>query len=95
MGQSRGLFRTDGREAILKGGASGAAAVVPGHGEKSPLLEYVSGKLPESEMPPKAVRERLPALTTDEIVLLCAWIDQGADWPAGALLTSPTIAKLR
>src|SRR5262249_55971705 len=33
----RGLFRIDCRDALLKGGASGAAAIVPGHSEKSPL----------------------------------------------------------
>jgi hypothetical protein len=87
--KSHGLFRLDGRDAILNGGASGAAAIVPGHSEKSPLIAHVSGKVPESEMPPKAVRERFPALTTDEVGLLGAWIDQGAEWPTGVLLTSP------
>ena len=91
----RGLFRIDGRDAILKGGASGEAAIVPGHSEKSPLIDYVSGKVPESEMPPRAVRERFPALTTDEVALLRAWIDQGAEWPTGVLLTSPKIEKQR
>jgi ankyrin repeat protein len=86
----RGLFRIDGRDAILNGGASGAAAVVPGHGEKSPLIAYVSGRVPESEMPPRAVRERFPALTPDEVGLLLAWIDQGAEWPAGVVLAVPT-----
>jgi hypothetical protein len=89
----RGLFRIDGRETILKGGASGAAAIVPGHSEKSPLIDYVSDKAPESEMPPRAVRERVPALTKDEVTLLRAWIDQGAEWPKGVLLTSPQIRK--
>jgi hypothetical protein len=46
-------------------------------------------------MPPKAVRKRFPALETDEVALLCAWIDQGAEWPTGVLLTSPTTAKQR
>jgi hypothetical protein len=89
----RGLFRIDGRDAIQKGGASGAAAIVPGHSEKSPLIDYVSGKVPESEMPPRAVRERAPALTTDEVALLRAWIDQGAEWPTGVSLASPQSAK--
>jgi mono/diheme cytochrome c family protein len=93
--QPRGLFRIDGRDAFLKGGASGEAAIVPGHSEKSPLIDHVSGKVPESEMPPRAVRERFPALTTDEVALLRAWIDQGAEWPTGVLLTSPRIEKQR
>jgi len=91
----RGLFRVDSRDAILKGGASGDAAIVPGHSEKSPLIDHLSGKVPESEMPPRAVRERFPALTTDEVGLLRAWIDQGAEWPTGVLLTSPKIEKQR
>jgi hypothetical protein len=91
----RGLLRIDGRDAILKGGASGEEAIVPGHSEKSPLIDYVSGKVPESEMPPKAARKRFPALTTDEITLLRAWIDQGAEWPTDMLLTAPKIEKQR
>jgi ankyrin repeat protein len=91
----RSLFRLDGRDAILKGGASGEAAVVPGHSGTSLLIGYVSGKSPDSEMPPKAVRERFPALTADEVELLRAWIDQGADWPTGVLLSSPKIEKQR
>jgi hypothetical protein len=59
------------------------------------LIDYVSGKVPESEMPPRALRERFPALSPDEIALLRAWIDQGAGWPAGVLLTAPKVAKQR
>jgi hypothetical protein len=91
----RGLFRIDGRDAILKGGTSGEAAIVPGHSEKSPLIDYVSGKVPELEMPPKAARGRIPGLKTDEVALLRAWIDQGAEWPKIVLLISPMIEKQR
>ena len=91
----RSHFRLDGRDAMLKGGASGAVAIVPGHSKKSPLIDYVSGKASESEMPPKAVRDRFPALTSDEVALLRAWIDQGAEWPTGVVLTSPKLAKQR
>jgi hypothetical protein len=91
----RGLFRVDARDAILKGGASGEAAIVPGHSEKSPLIDYVSGNVPDSEMPPKAKRKRFPALKTDDVALLRAWIDQGAEWPKDVLLSAPTIEKQR
>jgi hypothetical protein len=91
----RSRFRVDGRDAILRGGDSGLAAVVAGHSEKSRLIDYVSGKVPESEMPPTAVRERFPGLTADEVALLRGWIDQGAEWPTGVLLTSPKIEKQR
>jgi hypothetical protein len=88
----RGLFRIDSRDAILKGGASGAAAIVPGHSEKSPLIDYVSCQVPESEMPPRAVRDRFPALSPDEVALVRAWVDQGAEWPTGLSLTLPQFA---
>jgi hypothetical protein len=90
----RGLFRIDDRAAILKGGASGAA-LVPGHSEKSRLIDYVSGTVLDSEMPPRAVREKYPALKPDEVTLLRAWIDQGAEWPSGAVLEAPAIEKQR
>jgi hypothetical protein len=89
----RGLFRIDGRESILKGGASGEAAIVPGNSEKSPLIDFVSGTVPDSEMPPKAQRKRFPALKTDEVALLRAWIDQGAEWPNGVLLSAQKLEK--
>jgi ankyrin repeat protein len=91
----RGLFHIVSRDGILKGGASGEAAIVPGHSGKSPLIDYVSRNLPDSEMPPKAQRKRFPALRTDEIALLSAWIDQGAEWPKDVLLSWPTIEKRR
>ena len=91
----RGLFRVDGREAILRGGASGEAAIVPGRSEESPLVDYVSGKVPDAEMPPRAQRERYPALRADEVALLRAWIDQGAEWPEGVSLASPKVGRSR
>jgi hypothetical protein len=91
----RGLFRVEGRDAMLKGGASGEAAIVPGHSEQSPLIDYVSGNVPASEMPPRARRERFPALKTDDVALLRAWIDHGAEWPKGVSLSAPRIEKQR
>jgi ankyrin repeat protein len=91
----RGLFRVDGRHALLKRGASGEAAVVAGHSEMSPLIDYVSGRVPDLEMPPKAQRRRFPALRADEVALVRAWIDQGAEWPQGVSLSASTIEKPR
>jgi hypothetical protein len=66
-----------------------------GHIEKSPLIAYVSGKAPESEMPPSALPDRFLALSPDEVALLRAWIDQGAERPAGLLFAPPKIEKPR
>ncbi len=71
------------REAMLQGGESGKAAIIPGGGAKSPLVHYVSGQVEELEMPPLGKRGKFPALTHDEIVRITAWIDQGAAWPEG------------
>jgi hypothetical protein len=60
---------------MLKGGASGEAAIVPGRSEKSLLIDYVSDHVPGSEMPPKAQRNRFPALKEDDVALLRAWVD--------------------
>ena len=91
----RGLFRIDSRDAILKGGASGEAAIVPGYSEKSPLIDYVSGGIPDLEMPPKARREVFPALRADEVAFLRAWIDEGAEWPKDVFLSAPRIEPKR
>jgi ankyrin repeat protein len=85
----RGFLRVDLRDGLLRGGESGEAAIIPGHGDKSPLIAYVSGRLPDSEMPPKAQRKKFPALNRDEVNLLRAWIDQGAAWPKDVTLTGP------
>jgi hypothetical protein len=91
----RSLFRVDGREVILRGGASGEAAIVPWRSEQSPLVDDVSGKVPEEEMPPRAQRKRYPALRADEVELLRAWIDQGAEWPNGVSLATPKAGRSR
>jgi hypothetical protein len=91
----RGLFRIDTPDAILKGGASGEAAIIPGHSEKSRLIDYVSGDVPDSEMPPRSRRKNYPALKADDVLILRTWIDQGAKWPTGLQLSAPKIESRR
>ena len=80
------------KEAALKGGDNGID-IVPGQSAKSPLIHYVAGVVPDLVMPP----ERYPRLTSEQIGLLRAWIDQGPVWPANAPATrfqfalSPTL----
>jgi hypothetical protein len=71
-------YRVDSREAIIKGGDSDEAAIVPGKSEKSPLIHYVADLVVDMEMPPTDKREKYPAWTKDQIALVRAWIDQGA-----------------
>jgi hypothetical protein len=82
--RARSHFRVDSRDALLKGGDTGEAAVVPGHSDRSPLLRYVSGPGGDLEMPPPDKRDKFTPLSAREVQLLRAWIDQDAAWPGGA-----------
>ena len=68
-------FRLDMKESALKGGDLGPA-IVPGHSADSLLIQAVSGLKADLVMPRRGER-----LTTQQIGLLRAWIDQGAIWP--------------
>jgi mono/diheme cytochrome c family protein len=69
-------FRLDVKEKALAGGESGVA-LIPGKSAESPLIHFVAGLVPDKVMPQKGER-----LTAEQIGVLRAWIDQGADWPA-------------
>jgi ankyrin repeat protein len=86
--KQRSNFRVDSRDALLKGGNSGTAVVVPGRSAQSPLLEYVNGRVEGMEMPPLPKRDKFAAFTKDEVELVRAWIEQGAVWPADVILHS-------
>jgi ankyrin repeat protein len=85
----RSRFRVDSRAALVQGGNSGEAALLPGQSGRSPLIQYVSGPAANLEMPPPAKRDRFPSLTKEEVQLLAAWIDQGAVWPKNVDLSPP------
>jgi mono/diheme cytochrome c family protein len=68
-------FRLDRKTAALKGGDSGPA-IVPGKSAESLLVQLVAGADPDRLMPQKGER-----LTSEQIGVLRAWIDQGAPWP--------------
>jgi hypothetical protein len=68
------------REALLKGGASGEPAIAPGYSDDSTLIQYVTGKIEDLEMPPLDRREKYPPLSAAEIDRLRTWIDAGAPW---------------
>src|SRR6185369_6984149 len=76
-GRDKGDFKIDSRETLLKGGGSGPAIVV-GKSAESYLIELVMGFDPDNVMPKKGTK-----LTQEQIGLLRAWIDQGAQWDAG------------
>ncbi len=76
--QEAGL-RLDVRSRALAGG-DGGKVIVAGRSAASRLVLAVAGTEPEiGRMPPDDLGQ---PLTNEQIGLLRAWIDQGADWPA-------------
>ncbi|TWT75025.1 PSD1 and planctomycete cytochrome C domain-containing protein [Allorhodopirellula solitaria] len=73
--QESGL-RLDRRGMMLRGGDSGLAAVVPGHPEKSYLVQAINHVDEGMSMPPD--EDKIPA---EEIELITRWIQEGAQWP--------------
>lgn len=72
-------YRLDVRSIALKGGDSGARAIVPHASAESRLVRYISGAEPDIVMPPPD--SGVPPLSQDEIALIAAWIDAGPNWP--------------
>jgi mono/diheme cytochrome c family protein len=73
-------FRLDNRDSALKGGKEGVD-ILPGKSAESPLIHYVSGLVPDMQMPPEGKGD---PLTAGQIGLLRAWIDAGAPWGTAA-----------
>ena len=80
-----GELRLDSREAMLKGGKSGAA-LVPGKAEASLLYRAVVRADEKLKMPMAGER-----LSAGQVADLRQWIDSGAAWPAA--LSPPKPAK--
>ncbi len=79
--EPEGGFRVTERDAIIRGGESGEAAITPGRSGQSPLFSRASGYDPDLAMPPPDKRDKFPALSKDELEALRAWIDEGVSWP--------------
>lgn len=78
----KGGLRMDTHELILEGGET-ADAIVPGDIAKSELLVRIHLRpIDEGVMPDEG-----RALKPEEVALLDAWVESGADWPKGVTLT--------
>ncbi|OYV85948.1 MAG: hypothetical protein B7Z73_12615, partial [Planctomycetia bacterium 21-64-5] len=82
-GNEEGGLNLGVRSRVLEGG-QGGAIIVRGSSAASRLVYAVAGVDAGFLMPPDGER-----LTAEEIGVLRAWIDQGADWPAGADVLDP------
>ncbi len=74
----KGGLRLDSREALLKGGNSGAV-MVPGDPEKSLLIRAIRHTDPDLQMPPKGEK-----LSVEQISDLTTWVKMGAPDPRTA-----------
>lgn len=79
--KQKGDLRWDSKSSAFQAGDHGPR-IVPGNSAGSRVIQLVAGLDPESVMPPKGER-----LTSAQIGLLRAWIDQGAHWPEAAAIT--------
>ena len=75
-GKDKGGLSIETRDSFMKGGDSGVP-IVSGKSAESLIIELVAGFDPETVMPQKGSK-----LKPEQIALLRAWIDQGANWPA-------------
>src|SRR6188474_1615821 len=73
--KQKARLRLDSLAAIMKGSENGAI-VLPGNGEKSPMVRRLLGLDGEDRMP----KDKDP-LPPAQIALIRAWIDQGASLP--------------
>jgi mono/diheme cytochrome c family protein len=71
-------FRLDHKATVMAGGEVGRA-LIPGKSTDSLLIQFVAGLRPEGRMPKKG-----DPLSPEQIGILRAWIDQGADFPESA-----------
>jgi hypothetical protein len=73
----KGRLRLDQRDAALKGGKSGGAAIVPGKPDHSAMIKRVTAHDADETMPPPRAKNPLSAR---EIGALKQWISEGADY---------------
>ncbi|HEX4146049.1 MAG TPA: DUF1549 domain-containing protein [Pirellulales bacterium] len=84
-GRAEGGFSLETRTSTLAESDSGRA-VLSGNSGESLLIQMVAGIDPEQVMPKQGKR-----LTSDEVGLLRAWIDQGVAWDADVSLRTLTL----
>lgn len=83
--KQKGKYRCDTKAGAFKDTDYGPT-IVPGKSEQSSLIHMVCGLVDEMLMPPPSDKPgKSEKLTSEQIGILRAWIDQGAVWPDGAI----------
>ncbi len=89
-GNEEGSLNLAIKSRVLEGGEHGAV-LLAGRSEASSLIHLVAGIEEDRAMPP-ADKDRL---SSEQIGILRAWIDQGVEWPSGADVLDPRLEKAR
>ena len=74
----KGDLLLDSREGVLKGGESGKPAIVPGHADRSRLIEAIGYTYDDLQMPPKKAGGKLSGEQIGDFVV---WVNMGAPDP--------------
>lgn len=69
---------------LAMAGGKGGAVIAPGHSAASRLIHMVAAVRKSDVMPPEG-----KPLTPEQVGILRAWIDQGAEWPTSADVLDP------
>ncbi len=88
-GKAKGAFSLETREDFMIGGDTGAPAKA-GKSAESLVIEMVSGLDPETVMPKKGKK-----LTSQQVAIFRAWVDQGLPWPKEVTFFKHEPANLR
>ena len=88
-GKNKGSFSLETREDFVEGGETGVPAVA-GKSAQSLVVAMISGLDPDSVMPKKGKQ-----LTTEQVGIFRAWIDQGMLWPKEITFRKHEPANLR
>lgn len=84
-------LRLDQRDAALKGGESGTAAIVPGKLDQGELIRRITSSNPDEVMPPPDHKKPLSAA---QIETIKQWIKDGANYESHWAFTAPKQAEM-
>jgi len=79
-------FRLDRRRDAMRGGTTSPGVIRPGNSDASLLMARIAGNSAGPQMPPTG------ALKPEQIGLIKAWMDQGAEWPDAFANEAPPVA---
>jgi len=84
--KQKGKYRMDTREGAFKVTSDHGPAIAPKDSARSAIVLMMAGQIDEMLMPPPGGKpgESYP-LDAEQIGLIRAWIDQGAEWPSGPI----------